>query len=164
MRPALIVAVLAAGATLAGAVAQGVGAASAGALPCTPKVVSIGGQKAAVNCGAAVATLHLGGRTYTFHQGFCDISSSGLELSLGTVVLADRKRNAGKPYFSMLVQKTGLKGGSVFTAFMGGKRILGDSLVTLTGGYPTAGTFKSRFTVGKPFTGSWSCRGAVYRH
>lgn len=34
------------------------------------------------------------------------------------------------------------------SAFLGGRQILGDSLVTLTGGFLTAGTFRSRFTMG----------------
>jgi hypothetical protein len=46
---------------------------------------------------------------------------------------------------------------------MGGKEILGDSPVTVTGGYPTNGAFKSDFTVVKTFTGSWNCHGALWK-
>ncbi len=163
MRFAAIAAVLGACAALAGAVTPAARSRPAGGPPCLPKVVKIGGKTAAVNCGPATATLHIGGRTYTFHQGFCDVTKSGLELSLGTAIPAEHKTNAGKPYFNMLVQHSSI-GGSVFGAYQGGKQIVGDSLVTLTGGFPAAGTFKSRFTIGKPFTGSWSCHGAIWRH
>ena len=44
--------------------------------PCTPKITTIGGHKAAVNCGPATATLRIGGKTYTFRDGFCEQSKS----------------------------------------------------------------------------------------
>ena len=160
------ISVLVASAAVAGAVAPaGFGRPAGGGPPCLPKVTKIGGKTAAVNCGPSTATLHIGGKTYTFHQGFCELSSSGLELDLGTVVPAADKTNAGKTSFSMLVAWPKKKAaGSLFSAYMGGKQILGDSLITVTGGYPTNGKFKSFFTVGQTFTGSWNCNGALWKH
>ncbi|HEX6763082.1 MAG TPA: hypothetical protein VF094_09795 [Gaiellaceae bacterium] len=160
------ISVLVASAALAGAVAPaGFGRPAGGGPPCVPKVTKIGGKTAAVNCGPSTATLHIGGKTYTFHAGFCDLSSSGLQLTLGTVIPQARKTNAGKPSFSMLVAwPTKKPSGSLFSAYTGGRQILGDSLVTVTGGYPSNGQFKSTFTVGQTFTGSWNCHGALWKH
>ena len=58
---------------------------AATAPPCTPKIVKIGGHQAAVNCGPATATLHIGGKTYTFRNGLCQQrNAAALQLDLGT--------------------------------------------------------------------------------
>jgi hypothetical protein len=144
-------------------------AASTNAPPCTPKITTIQGHRAAVNCGPATATLRIGGRTYTFRNGFCEQSkSSGAapELNLGTTVLGV-KGNAGKPELSMLIDarlhsKFGT--GSVFGADYGGRSLLaGESLIKASGNLPSSGTFTSTVAFGGKFTGSWNCHGVVVK-
>lgn len=161
---ALLVAVAAAStATLAAT------AASRGGTPCPPKITTIGGHKAAVNCGPATATLHIGGKTYTFRNGFCQASKSAgaaLELNLGTSVIGV-KDNAGKADFSMLIAAhlhSAYGSGSVFHAHYGGKSLLGgDSLIKASGAIPAKGTFTSTVTVGAEFNGAWNCHGLVWQ-
>src|SRR5690242_21793910 len=90
-------------ATTACTVVLTAGAATSSAPPCTPKVITIGGHRAGVDCGPATATLRIGGKTYTFRKGFCTQSKaagSALELTLGTTVLG-AKNNAGQPAFDL---------------------------------------------------------------
>jgi len=143
------------------------GAASTTAPPCTPKVTTIQGHRAAVNCGPATATLTIGGRTYTFHNGFCQQSkSSGAapELNLGTTVIGV-KGNAGKPSLNMLVDArlhSTYGTGSVFGANYGGKALLaGESLIKASGKIPGSGTFTSTVSFGAKFTGTWNCHGVI---
>jgi hypothetical protein len=138
--------------------------ASLGGAPCLPKITRIQGHPAAVGCGPATATLHVGGKTYTFRDGFCRQSKSAgaaLQLSLGTTV-SGVKGNAGRPDFSMLIGKNHSLA-SVFHASYGGKEILGDSLITVSGNIPSKGTFTSRVALGDKFTGSWDCHGVVWQ-
>ncbi len=136
--------------------------------PCTPKIATIDGHKAAVNCGPATVTLDLSGRTYTFRDGFCMKSKStgALQLDLGTNVVGV-KGNAGKPDFTMLITKfhTAYGSGSVFGADYGGKDLFpnGQTLINVRGKLPAAGTFTSSFTLGAKFTGSWNCHGVVWQ-
>jgi hypothetical protein len=133
-----------------------------GGPPCTPKLTRIQGHQTAVNCGPATATLRIGGRTYTFHDGFCQQSKSAgaaLKLDLGTTVVGVRG-NAGRPDFSMLVGKNHFLA-SMFHADYGGRRILGDTLIDVRGNVPSRGTFASR--LGPKFTGTWDCHGVVWQ-
>jgi len=153
---------------LAAAVSASAHAAPAGgAPPCTPKVTTIHGHKAAVNCGPATATLHISGRTYTFRDGFCQQSKStgSFQLELGTIVIG-AKGNAGSPDFSMLISShlhTAFGSGSVFGADYGGKDLLGGDSLIKAGGTLVKGTFTSSVAAGAPFTGSWNCHGAVWQ-
>jgi hypothetical protein len=169
MRHILIATTIAAG-TAAVASAAAMGAATtptqgASAPPCTPKVTKIQGHQAAVDCGPATATLHISGKTYIFHDGFCEQSKSAgdaLQLSLGTTVLGARG-NAGKPNFSMLIGHVHSVA-SVFHADYGGRDLLGgDSLINVSGNIPSKGTFTSRVTSGAEFTGVWDCHGLVWQ-
>jgi hypothetical protein len=138
--------------------------ASRGGPPCVGKVIKIEGHQAVVNCGPATATVHSGGKTYTFRSGFCQRSKSAgsaLQLDLGTTVIGV-DGNAGKPDFSMLIAHVHSMA-SVFHADYGGKRILGDSLINASGNIPSKGTFTSRVTTGAKFTGSWNCHGVVWQ-
>lgn len=144
-------------------------ASSGGAPPCTPKITTIQGHRAAVNCGPATATLHISGTTYTFRNGFCQKSKaagSALELTLGTVVIGI-KDNAGLPNFSMTVvaRLHSMYGnGSVFGADYGGKGLLGgEGLIKVSGNIPSKGTFTSTVAAGAKFTGSWNCHGVVWQ-
>lgn len=137
--------------------------------PCTPKITKIQGHQAAVNCGPATAAIHISGKTYTFRNGFCEVSKSAgaaLKLDLGTVVVG-LKNNAGQANFSMLIGAhihSAFGQGSVFEAHYGGKSLLGgDSLISAKGQIPSKGTFTSKVTVGAAFTGSWNCHGVVWQ-
>ena len=161
----IFAAVASASAALTATAAPAGSGASLGAPPCTPKVTKIGGHQAAVNCGPATAVLHISGKTYTFHDGFCEQSKAAgdaLGLNLGTTVVGV-KGNAGKPDFSMLIAHVHSVA-SVFGADYGGKDLLGgDSLINVSGNIPSKGTFTSRVTVGAKFTGSWNCHGVVWK-
>ena len=134
--------------------------------PCTPKIATIGGHKAAVNCGPATATIRIGGRSYTFRNGFCQhgkSSGASPQLDLGTSVIGV-KGNAGKADFNMLIDArlhSPLGTGSVFHADYGGKQLLGDSLITAKGNLPVKGTFTGTTATGAKFSGSWDCHGFV---
>ena len=165
-RTRIAAAVLLATAT-AGTVALTANASKANTPPCTPKIATIGGHKAAVNCGPATATLRIGGKSYTFRNGFCEHSKSAgaaPELNLGTTVIGV-KGNAGKADLSMLIDArlhSPFGSGSVFHADYGGRQILGDSLIKASGTLPSKGTFTGTAATGAKFTGSWNCHGFVW--
>ena len=161
MKRTTIALVLALACALAGAAT--VSARPADAPPCTPKVTKTGGKLTSINCGPATAQVTLKGKTYKFKSGFCQLSKStgALELSLGTLVL-NAKGNAGRPYVSILLRKVaGKLSGSLFEADLGGKKILGDTLIDANGSV-AKGTFTSEFSVNGAFTGSWNCHGVVW--
>jgi hypothetical protein len=158
-----VVSALATGAlAVGGASAAGAGA---GAPPCLPKQTTIQKQTAYLECGPATVTLRTGGKTYAFRNGLCEQSKSAgtaLQLTLGVVIEAAPKGNAGQPHFSMLVTKGGTLA-SIFSASFGGKHVLGDSLISVEGKLPAAGTFSGQDPIGNAsFTGSWNCHGVVW--
>lgn len=161
------VALLAAAATCTVALTANA-ASKGGAPPCTPKIGTIGGHKAAINCGPATATLKIGGKSYTFSNGFCEASKStgaAPQLDLGTTVIGV-PGNAGKPDFSMLIDArlhSTFGSGSVFHADYAGRQILGDSLIKASGNIPSKGTFTGTVATGARFTGSWNCHGFVWQ-
>jgi opacity protein-like surface antigen len=169
MQPILVATTIAASiaavATAAAMAAAATPMRAAAAPPCAPKITKIHGHQAAVNCGPATATLHISGKTYTFHNGFCQqskLAGDALQLTLGTTVLGV-EGNAGKPHFSMLIGHVHTVA-SVFGADYGGKDLLGgQSLITVRGNIPSRGSFASRVTVGAKFTGSWNCHGVVWK-
>ena len=136
--------------------------------PCTPKITTIHGHQAAVNCGPATAILNIGGKAYTFHNGFCQKSKaagSALQLALGTLVVGV-KGNAGLPAFSMAILANGRSAfgsGSVLGADYGGRDLLGGEGLIKATGRPSNGTFTSTVAAGGKFTGSWNCHGAVWQ-
>ncbi|HVU76447.1 MAG TPA: hypothetical protein VHC67_02605 [Gaiellaceae bacterium] len=143
-------------------------ASKAGNPPCLPKVTKIAGHIAAVGCGPATATLRIGGKSYTFRNGFCSqskTSGAAPQLDLGTTVTGVAG-NAGKADFHMLVDArihSAFGSGSVFNADYGGRRILGDSLIKVHGSPPSRGTFNGTTATGVKFTGSWNCHGFVWQ-
>jgi hypothetical protein len=158
MKHVLIATAALVAATVAAATA---GATSASAPPCVPKLQKLNGKPVVYECGPATATLRTGGRTYSFSKGFCQKSkSAGISLQLDVGVLATfAKGNAGKAYLAINVAKIG---GNA-SAWYGGKQIA-NYLVTVTGKFPTQGTFKSKVSgSGKPFSGSWNCHGVVWQ-
>ncbi len=149
-----------------GVVVAAVGAASsvagaAGAPPCTPKLTTIAGKHAVVNCGPAVVTVQLSGKSYTFKNGFCSQSKAAkgaLQLDVGTLVL-NAKGNGGKPYISLLMTTGSLA--DAFDAYWNGKQLFGDTLIKRSGNFPSKGSFVSDF--GTHFTGTWDCHGVIYQ-
>ncbi len=116
---------------------------------------TIKGHKAVVYCGPATATLHIGGKSYTFKNGTC-IWSGGLILTVGTQVngVAASAKNEGAP----LIQLSGSIGTGTVYAYSG-RFHLGMSLVKLTAHGHSSGTFKGREPIGatRPFTGTYRC-------
>jgi hypothetical protein len=155
--------VIAAVCCLVAAVSASADAAPRGGPPCVPKLQKLNGQPVVYECGPATATLHAGGRTYTFRNGLCQQSkTAGLALELDAGILAaTAKGNAGKPYLSLNVAKAG---GTV-SADYGGKMVA-NNLVDITGHFPDQGTFKAKYVgagVGQSFNGSWNCHGAPWQ-
>jgi hypothetical protein len=133
--------------TLLAAAAALTGTAVAGSAtpPCTPKVTTIGGKPAVINCGPATATVRIGGKTYSFKNGFCQNSPANketLELSLGTT--ADTKKPVSSPFFNL----TATTSFGAVNADYGGKTIVLDSIVSLKGKVPSSGTFAGRIWAG----------------
>ena len=153
-------------ATTAGTVALAANGSEASNPPCTTKITKIQGHQAGVNCGPATARLTVSGKTYAFHNGFCEQSKSAgtaLELNLGTIV-SGGKGNAGKPYFSLTVGRNhfiAALGGADY----GGKDLLGTAvpLIDVKGAIPAKGIFTQRIAAGAKFTGSWNCNGVVWK-
>ncbi len=149
----------------AGVVALTANAASngGGAPPCVPKLGKLNGRPIVYECGPATATLRTGGKTYSYRNGFCQQSKTAgleLQLDLGTLA-ATTNGNARNPYLSI----TAAKVGGTVSAYHDGKRIA-NNLVTLSGHFPTQGTFKSKYSgagFGQTFSGSWNCHGVVWQ-
>ena len=149
-------------ATLAGPLAP----ASAAGAPCTPTTPTIKGHPAMGFCGPASATVTVGGKTYTFHNGFCAepiTHSDSFQLSLGTDVptLGGPNNNAGEPVFSMDIAK-GHTSASIADVYFGGRELLANAAIALSGQIPTKGTFTGKHTA-THFTGTWDCHGVIYK-
>jgi hypothetical protein len=145
---------------LAAAVAlTGTAIAGSAAPPCTPKVTTIGGKQAVINCGPATATVKIGGKTYNFKNGFCEDSPANKEalaLSLGTT--AETQKPVSAPSFDL----TATTSFGAVNADYGGKTIVLDGIVSLKGKIPSSGTFAGRNSgAATAFTGTWNCHGVV---
>lgn len=142
--------------------AQASFAGASGGLPCIPKITTIAGKHAVINCGPAVVTVRLSGKSYTFKNGFCSQSKTAkeaLNLDVGTLVL-NAKGNAGKPYLSLLMASSGPIA-SVFEADWNGKQLFGDTLIKHSGNLPSTESFVSDF--GPHFHRTWDCHGVIYQ-
>jgi hypothetical protein len=135
-------------------------AAGAGATParsaCARGSKSIKGHRAVVFCGPATASLHIGGKSYSFKSGMCIWSGGTLILSVGTQVngVPASANNEGAPLLAL----TGTSGtGTVYAS--SGRLHLGGSIVKLTAHGHSSGTFKGREPLGatRSFTGSYRC-------
>ncbi|HEY1778110.1 MAG TPA: hypothetical protein VGG41_18280 [Solirubrobacteraceae bacterium] len=145
------------------AVAAALGTSSAGATsapPCSPRHSTVAGRPAITYCGPATVVIDVGGRTYEFRGGLCDLSKTigGLELELGTRVRG-AAGNSGKPYVSLVIAKPPSES-EAFEADDGGTQLFGDSVVTEGGTLISHGTFAGEF--GAAFSGSWNCHGVIY--
>ena len=128
--------------------------------PCAKKTTRIKGNFATVNCGPAVATLAIGGKKFTFRNGLCQRSlSGGVVIALGTSVDDGTGTNAGRPYISIGIDKTGAR---IAEAFYGGKALIDFSSIKVSGKVPLKARF-SGLAGQKRFTGSWDCHGHVYQ-
>lgn len=127
--------------------------------PCARKTTRIQGKFATVNCGPAVATLTMGGKTFTFRHGICERSASGgVVIALGTLVQGT-STNAGRPYISIGSDKTGAR---IAEAFFGGKGLIDFSSIKVNGNVPLKARFAG-LAGQKSFTGTWDCHGHVYQ-
>jgi hypothetical protein len=138
---------------------------------CPHGVISFGGAQARVFCGPAKATLHIGGKTFTFKNGACTRTSKYVSVNIGTVVLGTTTKK--KPdYFGLDVGRIpGSKakpaasdgrytGGTISIAY-GGKSyaVRGDTAKITLGGNRSRGTLSGTLLFGGsgPVTGSFSC-------
>jgi len=105
-------------------------------------------------------TIDVGGRTYQFRGGLCDLSATagGLELNIGTHVKGPAG-NSNEPYVSLLIAKPPSES-EAFEADYGGNLLFPDSVVAETGTLISEGSFSAEF--GAVFTGSWNCHGVIY--
>jgi hypothetical protein len=157
------VAAVAAIAAVAAVAAPAASAGSTGA-PCTPKTPTIKGNAAMALCGPASATLSIGGKTYSFHNGFCaeQIPNSDSEqLSLGTDVstFGGPSNNGGQTFFSMDIAK-GHTLASVAVAYVSGRKLIENQAITLSHQTATSGAFKNKGGA-TSFSGTWNCHGLI---
>jgi hypothetical protein len=144
-------------ASIAAAIAVSVGAGVAGATPtrsaCTLSSKTVKGHKAAIYCGSATASLHIGGTSYSFKSGTCIWEGGTLILDVGTQVNG-AANNAGEPLFA-LTSATGLASVYAFS----GRFHLGMSSVKIAAHAHSSGTFKGREPLGatRRFTGAYRC-------
>jgi hypothetical protein len=154
-----------------------VGASAAGgtaAAACKPGVISYGGAKAIVYCGAAKATVKTtsatGPLTLNFaNGGRCEVRQRYVRIDVGTRMLS--APNKPKPdYFQLVigatpganevpVTKDGTYGRALITVIQGGTEYLPDGTrgtVTLKGNR-TKGTFKAKSGSGQVVTGAFTC-------
>ncbi len=148
-------ALIAAGGLLA---AQAAGATAIS--PCAPRVSAIGGHREIAYCGPATVVIALGGRTYRFRNGLCDLSTAmgALELDVGTLV-GGVPGNAGRPFVSLVIAHSP-SWSEAFDAYVGGRRLFGESAIVAAGTLYSSGTFTG--VLGAAFSGSWDCHGLVY--
>lgn len=135
--------------------------ASTNAPPCTPKKVTLEGKAVYDLCGPATATLSIGGKAYTFRNGYCELHKESLELFLGTLP-ASPKGNGGKPLFNMTAEHFGgteLSAGGTVAASYGGRQLV-NGLTKNTGHFPNQGSFKA---LTAKATGTWNCHNVIYQ-
>jgi hypothetical protein len=145
------------------AVAAGLATASATAAsapPCSPRHTTADRRAAIAYCGPATVVIDVGGRTFHFSGGLCDLSATmgGLELNVGTLV-SGAAGNAGKPFVSLVIAKPPSES-EAFEADDAGSQLFGDSVIAENGTLISSGSFSGEF--GASFSGSWNCHGVIY--
>jgi hypothetical protein len=138
--------------------------ASAASAPCVAKPVTIKGAAGLALCGPATATVTVGGKTYTFRNGFCAepiTNSDSFQLTLGVDVPAfgGPNNNGGKPGFSLDIAKHQTSAAVAFVYF-GGHELVKLAQVTLKGHGLPQGAFKGKTSA---FSGTWNCHGVIYK-
>jgi hypothetical protein len=132
--------------------------------PCVAKPITVGGNAGTQFCGPASATVKVGGKTYSFKEGFCahDLQNQlALQLSLGTDIPAfTGKPDHGHPLFELTLSTTAQKGTLLAVDYAGRKLVPGDTLVDAT--YHASAALKGTFR-GKGVSGAWNCHGGIYK-
>ena len=162
MRVRSVSIVLLGGVALACGLAAAPGASASATAParCTPRASTIDGRHAISYCGPATVTIDLGGTTYRFRGGLCDVSRTvrGLALDVGTLV-AGAAGNAGRPFVSLVIAHSPSES-DAFVADSSGQQLFADTILVPGGPLFSQGTFESE--LGVAFTGTWDCHGAIY--
>jgi len=153
--------VLAIAALVVAALGGGRASAAGATAPCSPRAVTVAGHRATAFCGPAAVTIDIGGRTYRYRHGLCDLSATmgGLELDAGTLV-PGATGNAGRPFVSIVLAHSPSES-QALTAYAGGQQLFTDTVIVQGGPLYTSGTFTS--VLGGTFSGSWDCHGVIYR-
>jgi hypothetical protein len=168
------------------AMATTIAAPAASAATATPSVTAaatatcstsnVHGVQTISYCGPATATLHIGGKTYSFQNGECiSIHVSGITVDETLGAIAEDKTgavvkgNAGKPYFSLDLSP-GQSSDLLNNVIFGGKQLTPGGPISASGTIVSKGTSEGTFksakgaydSLGKPFSvsGSWNCHGA----
>jgi hypothetical protein len=142
-------------------------------VPCLPTSTKIDGGPAIGYCGPATATMTIGGKSYSFKNGYClsiKVADTLVDVTLGTI--AEGKSgdgvpgNAGKPYFSLDLSRNPNE--DILTEVEYGGKQLSDGAGILAKGTISAsgsskGTFKSEPGAEHPFSGSWNCHGVFVK-
>ena len=154
-----MIALLGVAALAAGAVTSAAGATPAPP-PCAPAATTVHGAPAIAYCGPATVVIQIGGATYHFRHGLCDLSSQmgALELSVGTLVQGVTG-NAGRAFVSLVIAQSP-SSSEAFEADVHGRALFGDSVIAQAGTLLGRGTFTS--LLGPAFSGSWNCHGVIY--
>ena len=156
-------------ATAAAILTVGVAAAEGGptATACKTSNTTYQGLRARAYCGAATATVTIGGRTLRYRGGSCIRNAGAVELGIGTVILDTKDPKAPPRSFGVSVGrifgigKAAPKDGtydSLMLAFVDrGKRYASmQGKATLAGGR-TRGTFTGRLLTGQQVSGTFRC-------
>ena len=161
---AVLLALAAGGAAGAAAAAQPHARAAAATPPCIPKISHSGGHVSVDYCGPATATMTVGGKTYSFKNGYCSKNTKDkiqLELTLGVIDEVKSSTNGGEPLFELNDLDTSTVTIATVNADYGGKVLDTIGTVSLKGSIPGSGSFTSKGFSTK-FSGSWNCHGVVY--
>lgn len=158
LRAALIASLGAA--ALAGAAATYAAAGAPAPAPCTPTLTTVHGTPATAYCGPATVVIAIGGRTYHFRGGLCDLSTQigALVLSVGTLVRG-APGNGGRAFVGLVIAASPSTS-EAFEADAGGRQLFGDSVIAQGGHLLGRGTFTS--ILGPAFSGSWNCHGVIH--
>ena len=148
------------GAALAGGAMTSAAAGTPAPPPCAPAATTIHGEPAIAYCGPATVVIQIGGATYHFRSGLCDVSRKmgALELSVGTLVQGV-SGNAGRSFVGLVIAESP-SSSEAFEADARGRSLFGDSVIAQGGPLLGRGTFTS--LLGPAFSGSWNCHGVIY--
>ena len=161
MKHALIATTVLVTATVAAATAGGAASKTAGG--CYSKNATIKGTPVIVACGPASAKLRYKGKSYSFKGGTCFRSGTGVTIDLGTSLVSGKQGNGGFTDFGLDLLPTPTRIAQV-VADNGTLHLVGSgtySKVAVTGTFKGTAGIPGVKTV--PFSGSWSCGGAIYK-
>ena len=126
---------------------------------CTAGTHSSGGVTYRTFCGAAHATLKVGGKTYSFKGGSCELSRTLMSINIGTITLPP-----GKPKYDYFgITLSAKKGGSYANQAAtwqlphGKQGSLFQTTIKLAGNRRSGTFYGAPLTGGGKGTGSFSC-------